>query len=1128
MCRTFSIALFLSLFLLTFTRAEEKPFLTSWRSEKRNQELVLRVKGENYHLRIGGGLIYYDGIVRRSTPEHPFRKFMEYQGARTLGIELGPQGVDYIRFNTGGDYYLTEIRQFGSVQWTSMHKAFADCGALTFAEYCDTPDLSLVSDMGAMFLNCRNFIADLSKWKVGTVTNMNSVFRGCPNFTSDLAEWDVSKVTNMGAMFAGCTRFESDLLDWKVDNVTRMDSMFRGCASFDSDLSLWNVAQVTDMAAMFRGCRNFYSDLSTWKVNNVTNMEGMFDGCLRFDADLSGWDVSKVTNMANMFRGCYKMNADLSKWNVSKVTNMAGMFAGCQNFNADISGWDVSHVTDLTDIFSGCRAFNQDLGHWNLKNCKSLSLADCAMSIENYSKSLLGWVSQDDKDIPKGFRLDATGLQFSHEARAAHSKLIKEFGWDIVGDISEGGERYPLYFGDWQLTSDNAENLQNELLQKGLLKQGKVSFDVSEKILTLENVELATTLRSEFQELYIKLIGKCRVERIQNPYAGVEYHSPNIYLGVGGGTIVFTGNTPKDLLQTKSIRCKKIDIHHCSIEVNSDTEKPLHALVWMVDNANVHIKCRGKITDVFHLGSENCAITSPADVSLKDTRDITNGGRELLPLYHLVNAAGKPITDELKIEPIGEVETMSLYIAGVQVTALNSQTLANITGVTLAPNGHLTYDPETHTLRMKNVTIDVQKEEKLHAIYNKKIEGLTLDLEGENQILAMASTLVSDPNLTLRGKGKLEIRSVKATALYLAKNTTLSIEEASILAAGVTGIEGGEKPLIEDMKRTLILKQATLTVSGSFAAIASLDNLTFDGCAITAPMGGHFDEAERAVMDGCGKQKLKDVQIIPQTTPTSVLLLCPATHEFTGFADRYEPTLLANVSWTAKSSADWLKCTPELGNGNTKLQIEVADNIAGQARFAHITFTDANNPAFSYVFSVTQRGKVIIPVRSIEFNRGGLSFEVGGSFTLQATIEPENATERTIVWTSEHPAIASVDNNGKVIAHAPGLTTIRASVGGRTAKCPVTVRMPIKTAIEDAFPTLTLMPNPFTKVLRITHNELNSIVFQLYNLHGVVLRTGVLGGEETLLDWEDLPAGLYCLQLWDGQGRCRLYRVVKE
>jgi len=122
---------------------------------KENQELVLRVKGENYHLRLDEGHIY-DGIVRRSTPEHPFRKFMENQGARTLGIELGPQGVDYIRFNTGGDYYLTEIRQFGSVQWISMHKAFADCGALTFAEYCDTPDLSLVSDMSAMFLNCRN------------------------------------------------------------------------------------------------------------------------------------------------------------------------------------------------------------------------------------------------------------------------------------------------------------------------------------------------------------------------------------------------------------------------------------------------------------------------------------------------------------------------------------------------------------------------------------------------------------------------------------------------------------------------------------------------------------------------------------------------------------------------------------------------------------------------------------------------------------------------------------------------------------------------------------------------------------------------------------------------------------
>ena len=65
--------------------------------------------------------------------------------------------------------------------------------------------------------------------------------------------------------------------------------------------------------------------------------------------------------------------------------------------------------------------------------------------------------------------------------------------------------------------------------------------------------------------------------------------------------------------------------------------------------------------------------------------------------------------------------------------------------------------------------------------------------------------------------------------------------------------------------------------------------------------------------------------------------------------------------------------------------------------------------------------------------------------TLTATVEPSNASYKTVTWTSANPAIASVDDAGKVKGVDLGTTTITATTtNGLTATCKVTVtvRMP--------------------------------------------------------------------------------------
>lgn len=68
----------------------------------------------------------------------------------------------------------------------------------------------------------------------------------------------------------------------------------------------------------------------------------------------------------------------------------------------------------------------------------------------------------------------------------------------------------------------------------------------------------------------------------------------------------------------------------------------------------------------------------------------------------------------------------------------------------------------------------------------------------------------------------------------------------------------------------------------------------------------------------------------------------------------------------------------------------------------------------------------------------------GESFTITATVSPADADNKSVNWSSSAPAVASVDNNGKVTALTPGSATITATTvdGAKTATCEVTVKAP--------------------------------------------------------------------------------------
>ena len=79
-------------------------------------------------------------------------------------------------------------------------------------------------------------------------------------------------------------------------------------------------------------------------------------------------------------------------------------------------------------------------------------------------------------------------------------------------------------------------------------------------------------------------------------------------------------------------------------------------------------------------------------------------------------------------------------------------------------------------------------------------------------------------------------------------------------------------------------------------------------------------------------------------------------------------------------------------------------------------------------------------VSDILLNETSKTIKSGKSFDLLATIEPYNAVQR-IIWSSDKPEIASVNELGKVTGNSPGKATITAWSKDKTKKsiCVVTV-----------------------------------------------------------------------------------------
>lgn len=101
-------------------------------------------------------------------------------------------------------------------------------------------------------------------------------------------------------------------------------------------------------------------------------------------------------------------------------------------------------------------------------------------------------------------------------------------------------------------------------------------------------------------------------------------------------------------------------------------------------------------------------------------------------------------------------------------------------------------------------------------------------------------------------------------------------------------------------------------------------------------------------------------------------------------------------------------------------------------------------------------GKASVMPEKVTLNAASREMAEGDSFQLAATIAPENASDKEVKWSSDHPDVVTVSENGLVQAMKEGTAVITATTnsGGKTATCKITVKQASVSSIEiSSYPT---------------------------------------------------------------------------
>ena len=338
-------------------------------------------------------------------------------------------------------------------------------------------------------------------------------------------------------------------------------------------------------------------------------------------------------------------------------------------------------------------------------------------------------------------------------------------------------------------------------------------------------------------------------------------------------------------------------------------------------------------------------------------------------------------------------------------------------------------------------------------IQNAKVEatGTSYGVNVQSHKSSTASLTVDGGSLTASGSPGILYDSIGSGTVP--NTTTLTISNSAIVDARGGGIGAG---LLQDLKKVspaddsvgIVFDNGTGTVYGD----ATLqENLTIgEGERLDIPSGASLTIDSGATLTNEGtvtnSGTLTNNGKIENsgTLPDDIDGTAPPRITTTALDDG-----TVNTSYSETLNADGSPTSWEVTDGSLPAGLTLDEStglISGTPTTAG-TSTFTVKAANDYGSDSKELSIIIIdeqtdvPVTGVSLNTSTLNLIEGGTDTLTATVEPNNATNRNVTWSSDNPSVATV-NNGVVSAVSEGTATITVTAQGdstKSASCTVTV-----------------------------------------------------------------------------------------
>ena len=547
------------------------------------------------------------------------------------------------------------------------------------------------------------------------------------------------------------------------------------------------------------------------------------------NATIEAYDYNAILNET-----CDYLTIELIGTNTIYVTGAAGIYLKEETTIWSNSGGKLSVKSDgCALLFGGCpleisNCWLEAEGAWGISARNNV--AEEVLTIRNShveAKGSTGSICDIANLVLEGCSItQPDGAWFSTQNNAV--VLNGEMVTDKVVIVPS----YGIKIAGVDVTSLNSKDLS---VIDGV--DGKMSYNPETKTLTMEDVTINITgenvgiWNKEVKGLKINLVGN---NTITSSEAGITIGQPSTISG--SGTLRLKSSNNCGIYLPSSLAVEGIKLYAEGEWGIAGQVFQTSGNVLTICNAYVEVTgSKGSILEVEDLVLDGCSITQPS-------------GAEFDAKYHSVLLNGEVVTDKVVIEP----DSYGFKIAGVDVTALNCKDLSVIDGV----DGKMSYDPETKTLTMEDVTINGAD---INGIVNRSVEGMKIKLVGNNTITTNNACITINETSTISGSGTLRLKSSSDCGLFM-KSSSLTVESVKLYAEGIYGVAGFDGVSGE----ILTLRNAYVEATGGYGSICDLQNLILDGCAITQPTGAAFDANVHAV--ALNGEKVTDKVVIGSVT----------------------------------------------------------------------------------------------------------------------------------------------------------------------------------------------------------------------------------------------------------------------